>query len=124
VKTVDLVQPSGRTPQVFNWRSSFDFGAGLTHHFKNGYSVGGGGGYCQSAVPDAHFNPSVPDLDVIIYSVGGGHQGERWSWNVGYQGFYGARTVSGSAPSPIGASADGRYEGLGHFLVLSLGLKF
>ena len=33
-------------------------------------------------------------------------------------------TVRDSSPSPIGETADGRYEALRHFLVLTLGDKF
>jgi long-chain fatty acid transport protein len=42
LNTATLKQPYGDLPQVFNWHSTFEFNWGVTHHFKNGYSVSAG----------------------------------------------------------------------------------
>jgi long-chain fatty acid transport protein len=125
LNTVTIRHPGGSIPEVFDWRSTFEPAAGVTRHFNNGYSVGGGFIWVNSAVPDAHFNPFVTDLAGPSFTLGLGRQGKRSSWNASYFVLYGLpRTVSGSALSPAGQSADGRYEGVVHFVCLSLGLKF
>jgi len=125
LNTVTIRQGAVSISEVFDWRSTFECSAGVTRHFDNGYSIGGGFAWGESASPDAHFNPFCADLAGPGFMLGLGHQGKRWSWNAAYYAYYGLpRTVSGSARSPAGQSADGRYEGVMHFVCLSMGLKF
>ena len=58
-------------------------------------------------------------------SVGFGHKGERFDFDVAYQFGYGPdRRVSGSAPSATGQTADGTYNFISHALSVSVSWHF
>jgi long-chain fatty acid transport protein len=79
----------------------------------------------QNSVPDATYQPLVADLDRHFFSVGAGHKGKRIDFDFVYQFGYGpTRTVSGSALSPAGQSADGRYGYVSHALLVTVGWRF
>jgi len=57
--------------------------------------------------------------------VGTGFHGDRLAVDLTYQFGYGpSHTVRGSALSPIGQSADGKYKFLSHAVLLTLGWQF
>ena len=118
--------PVGPVPDALNWESSFLFEWGVTRYFDHGWRVSGGYIYSQNSVPDKDFNPSVPDSDRHIFSIGVGRTYKKFSWDASYQLSWGpTRTVSGSTPSPTsGQSADGRYEFLANAISLSIGYHF
>jgi len=98
-------------PFVLNWESSFMIHSGGTYRFSSGYFLSAGYFYTQNSTSEENFNPVVPDTDLHTVSVGGGYRGEHWRWAAAVQFITGPwRTVSGSAPSPAGQSADGRYQ--------------
>jgi long-chain fatty acid transport protein len=124
VNTVNIHQaiPSAL---VLNWESSLYYEFGLTRYFENGWHVSGGYIFNENSVPDATFNPLVPDLDRHFVSAGVGYQGSHFSVDLAYQfGFSEERTVRGSAISDVGQSADGKYGYLSHAFALSLGWRF
>jgi len=59
-------------------------------------------------------------------SIGTGHKGRRFDFDIAYQfGFgNGTKTVSGSAPSATGQTADGRYEYISHAVLVTVGFRF
>jgi long-chain fatty acid transport protein len=123
--TVTLKQGTGDVTLPFNWRSSFFYEFGATRHFEHQLSISAGYIYSENTVPDSSFNPIVPDSDRHIFSVGIGQKYNQLRWDAAYQLAYGpARTVSNSPPSPIGESADGRYEFISHAFSLSVGYTF
>jgi long-chain fatty acid transport protein len=127
LNTVDVKQQfSGTVPLVFNWNSSWFYEFGATRYFDEGWRVSGGYIFSENSVPTATFNPSVPDSDRHIFSIGLGKTYSKFSWDATYQFAYGpTRTVTGSAPSfPFGQSADGKYEFTSHALLVSLGYHF
>ena len=70
-----------------------------------------------------YYNPA--DLDRHFLSVGFGHKGERFDFDVAYQFGYGPdRRVSGSAPSATGQTADGTYNFISHALSVSVSWHF
>ena len=78
-----------------------------------------------SATPDANFHPSVPDIDLHVFSAGLDYRGERWRVGLSYNFGYGPETeVKNSAPSPTGQTADGKYEFSGHGFSLAVGYSF
>jgi len=115
--TVLIHQTTPVPPLVLDWRSSWFFSWGLTRQFAHGWHASAGYIFSENSVPDEHFNPLVPDTDRHAFSVGVGQTKERWSWNIAYQFTYGVpRTVNGSTLSPVGQSADGKYEFTAHAL--------
>ena len=108
---------------VFDHQSTFMYEFGVTRQLPKNYFVSVGYFYSENSVPDATFNPLIPDSNLHLGSIGFGHKGERWDWAFAYHfGYNGdGRVVSGS---PFGGLADGRYETLNHGLNASVVFKF
>jgi long-chain fatty acid transport protein len=126
LNTVTLKQKnSGNVPLTFNWTSSFLYEWGATRYFTRGWRASAGYIYSENSVPDASFNPLLPDSDRHIFSVGVGRTYKHANWDFAYQFAYGpSRSVSGSPRSPVGESADGQYRFYSHALSFSIGYNF
>jgi long-chain fatty acid transport protein len=112
-------------PVPLNWDSSWYYEFGVTHYFDSGWTVSAGYIFNENSVPDTNYNPLVFDLDRHFWSAGAGYHWEHASVDLAYQFGYGpTRTVSGSAPSPGGQTADGDYDFSSHALFLSFGWRF
>jgi long-chain fatty acid transport protein len=111
--------------ETMDWEHSWLYEFGATRYFENGWHVSAGYALNQNAVPNAHYTPLVADQDKHFLSVGGGFKGKTLEFDVAYQFGYGpTRTVSGSAPSLLGQTADGKYEFISHAVLLTAGLHF
>ena len=67
----------------------------------------------------------VADEDRHFFSLGVGRKGKQFDFDVAYQfGFGPDRTVSGSAPSASGQTADGTYGFISHAVSVSVGWHF
>ena len=125
LQTVPIVQATPVPGLALNWESSWHFGWGATRYFDKGWHASAGYIYSQNSVPSANFTPLVPDTDRHAWSVGFGRQWGAWSADAGYQFTWGTpRTVSGSALSPAGQSADGRYELFAHAFTVNARMTF
>jgi long-chain fatty acid transport protein len=129
--TVNINQssPPGSIPETLDWESSWYFEWGATHYFDNGWHVSAGYIFNENSVPDAHYTPLVADLDRHFFSVGFGHKGKSFDFDVAYQFGYGpARTISGSAAPPGYPSgyhpADGTYSFISQAIAVSAGWHF
>jgi long-chain fatty acid transport protein len=112
-------------PVAFNWQPSWYYEFGATRYFDNGWHLSAGYIFNESAVPDANYSPVVADVDRHFVSVGTGFKGQHFNFDIAYQFGYGpARTVSGSAPSATGQTADGSYEFISNAVLLTLGWHF
>jgi long-chain fatty acid transport protein len=112
-------------PVTFNWQPSWYYEFGGTHYFDNGWHVSAGYIFNENAMPDAHYTPLVADEDRHFLSVGVGHKGKSFNFDVAYQfGFAADRKVSGSGVSPAGQTADGTYNFISHAVIGSVGLNF
>ena len=107
-----------------NWQSSWYYEFGATRYFDNGWHVSAGYIFNQNSTPDANYTPLVADLDKHFFSVGVGRKGKEYDFDVAYQFGYGTSTVTGSAPSAAGQTADGNYEFISHALSVSVGWHF
>ena len=73
---------------------------GVTRYFDNGWHVSAGYVYNENSVPDAYYTPLAADMDRHFFSIGTGHKGKRFDFDVTYQFGYGpTHTVTGSTPS-------------------------
>jgi long-chain fatty acid transport protein len=114
---------------TLNWQPSWLYEFGVTRYFDNGWHASAGYVYSENSAPDKHYTPLVPDLNKHFISIGAGHKGRRWDFDVMYQFGYGpTRTVTGSTPSTVGQiagqSADGKYGFISHAVLVSAGLHF
>lgn len=126
VKQINVMNtPLGNQTILLNYRSSFMYEFGVTRQFGSGYFVSVGYFYSENSSPDANFNPLIPDADLQLGGIGFGHHGRRWDWSAAYQfGYNGGRTVSGSAPSPSGQTADGTYKTFNNAFNVAATFKF
>lgn len=124
-RTPPPVVPFAQLPITLELQSSCYYEFGVTRYFANGWSLSFGYIFNENSTPDRHYLPLLVDLDRHFLSVGVGRRGKRYDFDVAYQFGYGpTRTVSGSAPSPAGQSADGRYEFFSHAVAVSFGVRF
>ncbi len=113
-----------------NWQASWMYEFGVTRYFDNGWHASAGYVFNETSVPDAFYSPRVADLDRHFFSIGAGHKGRRFDFDVTYQFGYGpAHTVSGSSsltPPAIqyNQNADGTYDFISHAVMLTVGLHF
>jgi long-chain fatty acid transport protein len=119
LNVVTLEQKSGNVLLPFNWRSSFMYEFGVTKKFSHGLRASAGYMYTENSVPNESFNPSVPDMDRHVFSVGLGQRLSKFTWDVAYQYTYGpSRNID------QGTAADGNYSFKSHAVSVSLGYKF
>ena len=117
-------------PVTLQWKASWMYQFGVTHYLNNGWQFSAGYFFNQNSVPDDYYSPLVADLDRHFFSLGTGHRGDRWSFDVAYQFGYGPdRVVTGSeAPSQpglfSGQNADGTYKWISHAVLVSVGVQF
>ncbi|MDO8944883.1 MAG: outer membrane protein transport protein, partial [Desulfobacterales bacterium] len=110
---------------VLNWESSFYYEFGITRYLNHGWSVSAGYIFNENSVPDSNYQPLVADQNRHFLSAGVGYGYHHLSVDLAYQFGYGpTRTVEGSAVSPLGQSADGKYTFLSNALFLSMGWRF
>jgi long-chain fatty acid transport protein len=132
VQTLTIHQatpPPGLLPQTvqtpMNWQSSWLYEFGVTRYLKNNWQVSAGYVFNESSVPNAHYSPYVADLDRHFFSVGTGHKGKLFDFDVAYQFCYGpSRSVSGSGTDAVGQTADGSYKFTSQAVLLTLGMHF
>jgi long-chain fatty acid transport protein len=128
LQTVNITQtsfPGLNIPVTLGWMSSWYYEFGATRYLDNGWHVSGGYIYNENSVPDAHYSPLVADLNRHFFSLGVGRTGKNIDFDVAYQFGYGPpHTVTGSAASPFGETADGKYSFLSHAIAVSVGWHF
>jgi long-chain fatty acid transport protein len=126
MNSVPIVQaPLPTQTLVLEWESSFYYEFGVTRRLKNGWSFSAGYIFNENSIPDATFTPLVSDLDRHFVSIGAGHHGKHFDFDVAYQFGYGpTRTVIGSPVSAQNQTADGDYEFFSHALSLTAGWRF
>jgi long-chain fatty acid transport protein len=105
----------------FNWKSSWLAHVGATRYLKKGWWISGGYFFSQNSTSEKYFNPSVPDTDLHVGSLGFGNKGRRWSWAVSGQIITGSdREVDSSISTP----ANGKYHWFNQAVNASIAYHF
>jgi len=113
-----------------NWKASWMYEFGVTRYFDNGWHVSAGYVFNENSVPDKYYTPLAADMDRDFFSIGAGHDGKIFDFDIAYQfGCAPAHTVTGSTPSSTpgsdaGQSADGKYGFSSHALFVTVGVHF
>jgi long-chain fatty acid transport protein len=117
--------PPSQQSLAFNWQPSWFYEFGATHFFNDGHRLSAGYIYSENSVPEASFNPIVPDSDRHIFSVGLGRTYRSgWTWDIAYQYSWGpSRTINNPAGSP-NFVANGTYEFTAHAISIAIGKNF
>jgi long-chain fatty acid transport protein len=117
-------------PVTLNWRASWMYAFGVTRYFDGGWRVSAGYVFNESSVPNDYYSPLAADLNRHFVTIGVGHKGRRWDFDITYQFGYGPdHTVTGSTPASTpalaaGQTADGTYDFVSHGILVSVGLHF
>jgi long-chain fatty acid transport protein len=115
---------------ILNWQASWMYEFGVTRYFDDGWHASAGFVFNENSVPNTYFTPLMADLDRYFFSVGAGHKGKRFDFDIAYQFGYGpTHTVAGSTPSTIGGqiagqTADGTYDFISHAVLVTVGMHF
>jgi len=115
---------------ILDWQASWMYEFGVTRYFDDGWHASAGFVFNENSVPNAYYTPLAADLDRYFFSVGAGHKGKRFDFDIAYQFGYGpAHTVTGSTPSTIGGqiagqTANGTYDFISHAVLVTVGLHF
>lgn len=116
--------------QAKDWRDTWAFRFGVSYEVRPGLNLRAGYIYDLNPVPDHTFEPSLPDADRHIFTIGGDWQYKWLTLGVAYNYIRAenrskANTiVSGGIPLPPAFQANGRYKSDNHSLGFSLACKF
>ena len=125
LNTVTIAKASGAVPLAFNWKSGFFYEVGVTRYLPGGWNFSAGYFYTENSVPDATYTPAVPDSNRSFYCLGAGYDAGHFAVNLAWHyADGGTRTVTGSPPSLIGATADGTYRNSLNAFALSVDVRF
>jgi long-chain fatty acid transport protein len=122
---ITLAQPvAGQTvvTEPKNWKDTYAFNVGVNYKLNDTVALLAGYLYSENAVPDATFEPSVPDADTHLFTIGTDltFGGLKLAAGYGYQ-MLKDREKSNAVG---GGAADGRYESELHLFGISLGYRF
>ena len=111
------------TPFPLDWGSSWYFEWGATRYFNNGWHISAGYIFNENSMPDANYTPLVADLDKHFLSLGVGHKGKSFDFDIAYQFGYGPTRIVSSATGQS-APANGNYTFISHAVSVSAGWHF
>ncbi|MFA7061118.1 MAG: outer membrane protein transport protein [Pedobacter sp.] len=105
-----------------DWHDSFAVNWGGKYRLSNRYSVSAGYLYGWNPVPDATFEPAIPDSNTHLFCVGGEAQANKLKISIGYG--YQLQEERTKTTNIHGSFANGRYNSDLHLLGLSMGWRF
>ena len=123
-KAVTITKASGPVTLPFNWRSSYFYEIGATRYFNNGWSASAGLTYAENSVPDATFNPALPDANRLFWNAGVGYAQGPLRFMLTLQRASGSRTVNSGQRTLAGSTPDGSYSTSINALSFSLDYRF
>jgi long-chain fatty acid transport protein len=117
-----LGQTTNVTPR--DWKDTWSYNIGGHYQLNDTVAINAGYLYGQNAVPDATFEPLIPDTDAHLFTVGTDLTFGRWtvSGAFGYE-HHEDRSKKANEPDPLGL-ANGEYQADIYLAGLSAGYKF
>jgi long-chain fatty acid transport protein len=116
--------------QEKNWRDAWAFRFGGNYEIQPGLKVRAGYIYDMTPVPNSSFDPTVPDANRHIFTLGGDYQIKRFTFGLAYNFILSenrskANTLAiNGTPLPAAAQANGKYKSDNHSLGFSVSCKF
>lgn len=111
-----------------DWKATWAYNIGGKYHITPEWAVLAGFLYSETCVPDATFDPSIPDTDAYLYTIGGAYEGAKWSFDFAYGlQAHEDRNKNNSINLPsllLSQPANGKYEGTIHLVAASVGYNF
>ncbi len=124
LKTVTITKATGPVALPFNWQSSFFYELGATRYLNNGWHASAGLTYAENSVPDATFNPALPDANRLFWNAGVGYTHDSLRLMLTLQRATGSRTVNSGQRTFVGSTPDGSYSTSINALSFSLAYRF
>ena len=123
--TLTIAKPSGAVTVPFYWKSSWFYEFGVTRHYGDHWQFSAGYLYVENSVPDATFNPAVPDANRNFWSAGAGCVSGNLRFAITLQrATSAARRVHTGIVTATGETPDGTYRNPVSALSVSLAYRF
>jgi len=125
LKTVTITKASGAVALPFDWKASYFYELGMTRYWGDGWQVSAGYTLSENSVPDATWNPAVPDTTRLFWCAGLGYtQGPLRVMATLQRTTAGSRTVRSGQHTFFGSTPDGAYDTTITSFSLSLDYRF
>lgn len=125
LNALTISKASGPLTVPFQWESSWFYELGVTRYYGAHWHFSAGYTYVENSVPDATFNPAVPDADRHFWNAGVGYVSGHLRFMLALQRATGpARNVRSNQVSLSGESPDGAYDNPLTGFSLSLDYRF
>lgn len=125
LKTAVISKQSGAVYLPFNWQASCFYEFGVTRYFSSGWQVSAGYTLSENSVPDASWNPAVPDATRHFWCAGVGYaQGPVRFMLTLQRATATTRSITGVVNPLTGETADGTYGTSINTFALSLDYRF
>jgi long-chain fatty acid transport protein len=126
LNTAVISKASGALDLPFNWQSSCFYELGVTRYLNGGWHVSAGYTLSQNSVPDAMWNPAVPDVTRQFWSAGVGYaQGPLRFMLTLQHATSPSRNIHNGMINPVsGETTDGSYSSSINTFALSLDYRF
>jgi long-chain fatty acid transport protein len=99
------------TDLVLNWKRSAYWCIGVEHRINQDWRIAAGYSYSENSVPDATFNPSLPDTNRHVLDGGIERAFGHWQLQLFVEvGLGKDRTIAGPAPDGLGGSQAGTFH--------------
>ncbi|GAB4168038.1 MAG: outer membrane protein transport protein [Geothermobacteraceae bacterium] len=107
------------------WDDTWAFNIGGSYRVNDSLILLAGYLYSDNPVPDSTFDPSIPDADAHLFTLGAGITRGKWQFDLAY-GFehHPAREKNNLIGAALGAAANGKYSSNIHLAAMSLGYRF
>ena len=125
LKTVVISKASGPVALPFNWKSSCFYELGVTRYLSDGWQLSAGYTLSENSVPDATWNPAVPDATrhFLCAGVGYSHGPVRFTLTL-QRALSNTRHVNSGQRTLAGSSPDGTYSTSINTASLSIDWRF
>jgi long-chain fatty acid transport protein len=114
----------------FYWQSSWIYEWGVTRYLNKGWHISAGYVFNENSVPNSYYTPWAADMDRHFFSVGLGHQGKRFDFDITDQlGFGPPHDVGPGQPTltvegNISQTAAGKYTFFSDAVIVTAGIHF
>jgi long-chain fatty acid transport protein len=100
----------GNLELALNWHGSWLAELGATRYLRNGWFVSSGYFYSSETTSQQYFNPAIPDTELHVASLGGGHKGKHLDWAAAVQLIGGPKRTISNTQTPSQFPANGSYQ--------------
>uniref|UniRef100_UPI0025BD6001 OmpP1/FadL family transporter n=1 Tax=Desulfonatronospira sp. TaxID=1962951 RepID=UPI0025BD6001 len=124
-RNLEIETPEGVEKQKKKWKDTYAFNLGAEYELSDIWTLRAGYLYGRNPVPDSTFEPSIPDADVHLFTLGTGISYNNFTFDLayGYQR-HESRKKDNQLGEEFGLPANGRYESEIHVVGMSFGYAF